>query len=174
MPGMSLDVRIVSSEPRYLESFHSTLDAVARERRYLAILEAAPLEGLKQFVAGTLQRGGVQFFALDPSDQVVGWCDISRYQREGYRHSGALGMGLLPPYRGQGIGTRLALTAIEAARHNGIERIELQVYLSNAVAIALYQRLGFVQEGVKRRARFLDGQYEDSVEMALLSPPTIR
>jgi RimJ/RimL family protein N-acetyltransferase len=171
---MSSDVRIVSTDPRYLQSFRATLDTVARERRFLILLEAPPLEGVQQFVAGLLQRGGTQYFAVDESEQVVGWCDINRHHREGYRHSGALGIGLLAAYRGRGIGARLAIAAIRAARLIGIERIELTVWASNIRAIALYRKLGFEQEGVRRRARLIDGQYEDTVEMALLGPPLTR
>jgi RimJ/RimL family protein N-acetyltransferase len=57
---------------------------------------------------------------------------------------------------------------------NGIERIQLTVFASNQNAIALYRQLGFVEEGVRRRAWFLDGRYDDSVEMALLDPPIVR
>src|SRR3954451_7206118 len=149
------DLRIVPSQPRYLPSFQATLDVVARERRFLILLEAPTLDGIQQFVAGNLQAGGAQFFAVDEDEQVVGWCDINRHQREGYRHSGALGIGLLPSYRGRGVGARLTAAAIGAARLNGIERIELEVWASNARAIALYRQLGFVEEGVRRRARLL-------------------
>jgi RimJ/RimL family protein N-acetyltransferase len=78
-------------------------------------------------------------------------------------------MGLLAAYRGKGLGGLLAVQAIEAARNGGIERIELEVFASNTTAIALYEKLGFVVEGTKRRARKLDGQYDDNVCMALLS-----
>jgi RimJ/RimL family protein N-acetyltransferase len=174
MLDMSADVRLVPSEPRYLESFRSTLDAVAKERRFLIVLEAPPLERIQEFVRDNIARGGVQFFAVDRADRVVGWCDVNRHRLEGYRHSGALGIGLLAPYRGRGIGAQLALAAIDAARMNGIERIELEVWASNVTAIALYLQLGFVHEGLRRRARLLDGQYDDGVEMALLGAPTTR
>jgi len=170
---MSSDVRIVPSEPRHMESFRATLDAVARERRYLIIVEGPPLQRLQKFVADNLQRGGVQFFAVDDQERVVGWCDVNRHQVEGYRHAGALGIGLLPAYRGRGVGARLALAAIDAARLNGVERIELEVWASNVDAIALYHQLGFVEEGIRRRARLLDGQYDDMVEMALLGAPAV-
>jgi RimJ/RimL family protein N-acetyltransferase len=100
---------------------------------------------------------------------VVGWCDIVRVPMEGFSHTGRLGMGLLAAYRGQGIGRRLATAAIEAARAAGMERIELEVLASNTTAIQLYEKLGFVHEGVKRRARHLDGVWDDNVLMALLA-----
>jgi RimJ/RimL family protein N-acetyltransferase len=77
-------------------------------------------------------------------------------------------MGLLPEYRGRGLGRRLAEAAVAAARERGMERIALEVFASNTRAIALYERLGFRHEGVLRRARKLDGRYDDNVLMALV------
>jgi ribosomal protein S18 acetylase RimI-like enzyme len=105
--------------------------------------------------------------AIRPNDVVVGWCDIVRNPVEGFRHVGRLGMGLLPDYRGQGLGKRLMVETIRAARLAGIERVELEVFASNERAVALYRKLGFVTEGIKCRARKLDGQYDDNVFMAL-------
>ena len=65
---------------------------------------------------------------------------------------------------------------IESARRRaqprrgaGMTRIELEVMASNATAVRLYEQLGFVHEGVKRRARHLDGAWDDNVLMALLA-----
>ena len=104
--------------------------------------------------------------AVNPNELVVGWCDIVRNPHEGFRHVGRLGMGLLPDYRGRGLGRQLVARAVRAARQAGIERVELEVFASNERAIALYRALGFVTEGIKRRARKLDRQYEDNVFMA--------
>jgi RimJ/RimL family protein N-acetyltransferase len=79
-------------------------------------------------------------------------------------------MGLLAPYRGQGLGRQLAMTTIEAAFRHDIERIELDVFSSNVAAIRLYETLGFQREGVRRRFRKLDGVYDGNIIMALLSP----
>lgn len=78
-----------------------------------------------------------------------------------------MGMGVLPAYRGAGLGRRLLADTLDAARAIGIERVELEVFASNTAAIALYRRMGFAVEGTKRRARKLDGEYDDDVIMAL-------
>jgi RimJ/RimL family protein N-acetyltransferase len=104
--------------------------------------------------------------------QVVGWCDIVRVPSEGLRHVGRLGMGLLLAHRGQGYGGQLAVATIDAARKAGIERVELEVFATNAAAIRLYERLGFQREGLKRRCRKLAGVYDDSIIMALLIAST--
>ncbi len=49
-----------------------------------------------------------------------------------------------------------------------VPSIELEVFGSNTRAIRLYERLGFAYEGVRRKARKLDGAYEDLIVMALL------
>ena len=164
------DINIVPTDSDALvEGFHHCVDAVARERRYLGLIEGPPLEQSRAFVKGVLSGGGVHVVAVEEEGHdVVGWCDIGRNPREGFRHVGRLGIGLLPAFRGRGLGARLAAAAIAAARSRGVERIELEVFASNARAIALYERLGFVREGVKRRARKLDGEYDDDVMMALL------
>lgn len=56
---------------------------------------------------------------------------------------------------------------LQKAKGMGLERVELEVFASNAPAIALYEKMGFVTEGVKKRARKLDGLYDDVVQMAL-------
>jgi RimJ/RimL family protein N-acetyltransferase len=165
------EIRIVSTDERYAEGFHAALDIVARERKYIGFVEGPPVENMRKLIADIIDGGGVQMLALTPGENVenvVGWCDILRVPYEGFRHVGRLGMGLLPEYRGHGLGRRLATETIEAARRAGIERVELEVFASNAVAIALYLALGFVVEGTKRNARKLDGQYDDNVMMALI------
>ena len=163
------NIRIVPTTEAHIEGLQRCVDAVARERRWLGFVEGPPLVQTRAFVGMILGGAGVQFVALNDADEVVGWCDILRLDQESFRHGWRLGMGLLPAVRGQGVGRRLAEAAIAAAKERGAERIELEVFASNKAAIALYERLGFVREGVKRRARKLDGEYDDIVQMALLS-----
>lgn len=58
----------------------------------------------------------------------------------------------------------------------GLIRIELEVFASNAPAIALFQGAGFAREGVKRKARYLDGVFSEIECMALIieEPETSR
>jgi ribosomal protein S18 acetylase RimI-like enzyme len=165
------EIRIVPTTEAHVEGFHRCVDAVARERRYLGFITGPPLEQSRGFVRMLLDGGGVQVLAVHGVDEVVGWCDLLRDARDGFGHGWRLGMGLLPAARGRGVGRRLAQAGIAAAMARGAERIELEVFASNSRAVALYERLGFVREGVKRRARKLDGQYEDNVLMALLVDP---
>lgn len=163
---MQESVQILPIEEGHIESLHRALDSVAQERFYLALQEAPPLETLRAVILGNLARGIPEFVALD-GDQVVGWCQISLFNREVFEHRGTLGMGVVQAYRRRGIGQRLVAHALQKAKDMGLERVELEVFASNAPAIALYEKMGFVTEGVKKRARKLDGLYDDIVQMAL-------
>lgn len=144
------------------EAFRECLDVVARERRWLNFLEAPSLKEIKQFLA--LSRL-IQLLAEDESG-MVGWCDVTPDLREGFRHSGTLGMGLLPEFRGLGVGKALLVRTVEEAWQAGLSRIELEVFGSNEVAMRLYEWVGFSIEGRKVAARVLDGEEDDIVLMA--------
>ena len=165
---MTAGYRIEPTADAHVEGLQAAIDAVARERRYLAAVRGFPLEGTRQFVAAVAAGGGVQHVALDGAD-VVGWCDIQRNPFEGFRHVGVLGIGLLPPYRRRGVGAALLDHTLAAAGGAGIHRIELEVFASNDRARQLFEQAGFVIEGVKRRARVLDGREDDVVCMARLA-----
>jgi RimJ/RimL family protein N-acetyltransferase len=163
-----MQFRIVQSDDTHLSGFNHCVDVVARERRYLGLIEGPTLEQTRAFVRAVRAEGGVHLVAVNEQANVVGWCDIARNSLPGFTHCGRLGMGLLPEVRGHGVGARLVRAAVDAARERGIERIELEVFASNTRALQLYERLGFEREGVKRQARKLDGAVEDNILMARL------
>jgi ribosomal protein S18 acetylase RimI-like enzyme len=162
-----LKVRIVPIAESHIASFRVVIDRVAREKRYLAMLEAPSLADTRKFVRRNIKSGNPQFVAV-ANGKVVGWCDIVRGARDTMAHSGVLGLGLIPEFRGQGIGRRLLRSAIEGAWRRKFTRIELTVREDNANAIALYCELGFEAEGVRRNAFRIDGEYTNLISMALL------
>lgn len=153
----------------HIPSFHAAVDTVARERSYLAFLEAPPLDDTKIFVGKNIANGVPQFVALYDG-RVIGWSDVlPNTSRPIFRHSGALGIGLLPEYRGRGIGQTLMQRVIDAAFLIGLKRIDLTVREGNIVAIALYKKFGFEVEGLHRNAVCIDGRCENTLSMALLA-----
>jgi RimJ/RimL family protein N-acetyltransferase len=161
-----MDVAIVPIGPEHVEGFHRCLDVVARERAYLAFLEAPPLESTRQFVENNIAKGYPQFVAI--ADGIVGWCDIIPKERPTHAHCGVLGIGLLPHFRGRGNGTALIRAALNDARRLGLVRIELTVHADNARALALYERVGFTREALLKDAVRIEGQYKDLILMAII------
>jgi RimJ/RimL family protein N-acetyltransferase len=159
-------VQILPIAQEHIESYHQCLDSVARERLYLAWVQAPPLDSTRAFVLSNIAADVPQFVAVIDGE-VVGWCDISPLRHAGFQHRGELGMGVHKRYRRLGMGQQLVARAIEKAKERGLERIELEVFASNVPARKLYEKMGFVTEGVKKKARKMDGDYDDVIEMVL-------
>jgi RimJ/RimL family protein N-acetyltransferase len=82
---------------------------------------------------------------------------------------GEIGMMVAAQWRGRGVGTALVAAAIEWARSDGLHKLSLSVFPHNQVAIGLYRKFGFVEEGrLVRHVRRADGQLWDLIEMGLL------
>lgn len=148
--------------------FREALDVVARERCYLAMLEAPAPDKVAAFVRENVANDIAQFVAL-VDGRVVGWADIVPARSPVLSHCGTLGMGVLPAFRGKGIGASLLKACIVKSWAKGLERIQLEVRSDNTPAIRLYERNGFIREGVKRRSMKFGSVYFDSIQMALLS-----
>ena len=64
--------------------------------------------------------------------------------------------------RGRKIGEALMVEAIRVAREAGMETMNLEVRVSNEVALNLYRKLGFMAGGIRK------GYYTDNFEDALV------
>jgi RimJ/RimL family protein N-acetyltransferase len=74
-----------------------------------------------------------------------------------------------PDARGRGLGVEAVdLLLVHAFADLGLHRVALHVLASNAPALALYERSGFVHEGRLRDAAYRDGRREDVLLMGIL------
>ena len=93
-------------------------------------------------------------------------------------HVGTIGIGVLKPYWGRGLGQALMAALEETARRDGVERLDFTVLASNRRARDFYRRLGYREEGRRLRSvRFAptDGtaaRYDDEIAMAKWIGPT--
>ncbi len=74
-----------------------------------------------------------------------------------------------PQFFGMGYGTeatKLILTF--AFEQLSLHRVELEVYAFNPRAAHVYEKNGFVQEGIRRDALLWQGEYVDAIIMAIL------
>ena len=78
-------------------------------------------------------------------------------------HRGNLGIAVVKDWRGRGVGTALLQTLVDWAESNpAIEKVCLDVFVTNDAAIRLYEKLGFAEEG--RRRRDIKSEPEDYVD----------
>ncbi len=80
------------------------------------------------------------------------------------------GLAVAPEHQGHGVGRALVEAAVRAARAGGARKVSLRVLAHNDTARRLYERCGFVVEGVLKGEFHLDGAYVDDVLMAVHLP----
>ncbi len=165
MPCAEITTIVPLDESHFIR-LHRALDIVAREKRYLAFLQAPPRDEARNYYRHLLATDQGHFVVVQSSD-VVGWCDVVQTHGEARAHLGQLGMGLVPQARRQGLGTRLLNATLAKARSKGLTRIELHVRTDNTPAKTLCARFGFQVEGLQRHNLRVDGQYHDAYAMAL-------
>jgi RimJ/RimL family protein N-acetyltransferase len=153
-----------------IASYRACLDGVAREREWLLLHEAPPLDACQAFQARLRDDGGVAVVAVENAT-VVGWCDVQRVPWAGCTHAGRLGIGLARSHRGRGLGRELLRAALARCDAGGITRIEAEVFTHNARSVRLLVAHGFQVEGLRRQVRCLEGQWDDALLLARLADP---
>jgi RimJ/RimL family protein N-acetyltransferase len=120
----------------------------------------------RRYVRATRRSPDAAVFVAESSERIVGRLSIARDPHPASRHVADLGVMVARDFRRRGAGRALMEAAEAWARRVGIRKLELHVFPHNEAAIALYTRLGYAQEGLRRRHYHRAGKYLDAVLMA--------
>jgi RimJ/RimL family protein N-acetyltransferase len=128
--------------------------------------ELPTLEKERQIIEEATGRHALRLVAVD-GDRIVAAVGVSAYERAKVRHRAVLGMGILTPYRGQGLGAELLGALVDfCERDPQIRLVELGVLADNEAAIRLYRKTGFRPYGMMPDAvRQPDGSFVDQLLM---------
>ncbi len=99
------------------------------------------------------------FFVAEEDGQIIGGCGLTHILDEGDIHN----VMVAPAYRGRGIAVRMMENLLNEGTTQGIDAFTLEVRVSNEAAIRVYEKLGFVSEGV--RPKFYEKPVEDALIM---------
>lgn len=102
----------------------------------------------------------------DDGNEIVGFISAQRGLTNRIKHSAYIVVGIRQAYRGKGIGTKFFQKLDKWAQENKVTRLELTVLCPNTIAKHLYEKNGFVVEGLKKHTVLLDGKYVDEYLMA--------
>lgn len=119
-----------------------------------------PTPWSRSMFAGELAKpSSICLGAIDSErDELVGYLIISRYVDAWH----VMNVAVAPERRRQGIASALLQRLLELTKDDPLRGYTLEVRVSNAGAIALYERFGFRQKGLRR------GYYTDNREDALI------
>ena len=113
----------------------------------------------KQGFLEALKQNNSFYYVAKVGTQIVGHCGAYGVCNEGDINQ----VAVTNAYRRQGIARRMVSTMMEEMKKNGFLEITLEVRAGNDSAIALYESLGFVQEGIRKN--FYEKPIEDAIIM---------
>jgi RimJ/RimL family protein N-acetyltransferase len=87
-----------------------------------------------------------------------------KYRRS---HVGDVGLSLAPAFREEGIGTEFMKSLIDEARKIGLRLLTLSCFENNPRALHVYEKLGFIRNGVTPGAIAFKGTYIGQVQFYL-------
>jgi RimJ/RimL family protein N-acetyltransferase len=127
------------------------------------------IEEERKWISGNLDAENSTLLVAESGTKIVGVLSCKGGEQKGTRHTTTLGISVHKDWRNQGVGRALMEQAIAWAKSTGvIKRIQLEVTAGNASGIHLYEKVGFVKEGLRRRGMFKYGEYLDTWMMAML------
>jgi RimJ/RimL family protein N-acetyltransferase len=104
----------------------------------------------------------------ESDNTIVGFLSAQRGKPNRIKHTAYIVVGIRKVYQGRGIGKEFFKKLELWARQNNVTRLELTVMCPNNIAKHLYEKNGFVVEGIKKKAMLVDGEYIDEYYMAKL------
>lgn len=100
--------------------------------------------------------------------ELIGYLSAERGRCKRVHHSAHIVAGIRAAYQNHGIGSKLFIGLDNWAKKNHITRLELTVMCQNEAAKHLYEKRGFVVEGVRKQSMIIDGEYIDEYYMSKL------
>ena len=95
---------------------------------------------------------------------IGGWAALSALSRRAcYAGVAEVSIYIAAQYRGQGLGRRLLAALIAESEAHGIWTLQGAIFPENVASLALHERLGFRQVGVRERIGQRDGRWRDTV-----------
>ncbi|CAA7268477.1 unnamed protein product [Cyclocybe aegerita] len=100
--------------------------------------------------------------------EFVGFTALWQFPERGHRLS-TFSLVLRPEFWNKGYGTQITKFVVDHAfLYLNMHRIGLEVYEGNERAMAVYRKIGFVDEGRQRKTRWVDGGWKDTFHMGIL------
>ncbi|MEG6587707.1 GNAT family protein [Paenibacillus barengoltzii] len=122
-------------------------------------------EEQRERIQSILSEAGSTILVAEDQGKLVGYLAVFGGQANRTKHVGYIVVGITQAYSGKGIGTRLFQAAEAWRAETELTKFELTVMIPNERAVALYKKVGFEVEGVKRYSIRVDGNYVDEYYM---------
>ena len=126
------------------------------------------VEQERTFLENMYSQPGMLGIIAEYHNEIIGFLNFQNGHKKRTQHIGEFGMSVEKRFRHQGVGQKLLSTLLNWAEKNPvIEKVCLEVFDQNTNAIKLYEKMGFFEEGRKKRnIKISENEYYDIICMA--------
>lgn len=165
-------VRLIPPKKEFIPTFSKWMND--REvLEFLIMYKPITLEQEEKWYANMIQRENEIFFSIMKKEnpispeKLIGNVSI---KIDNKNRVGSLGIFIGEKEEwGKGFGTESLQLILDYGFNTvNLNRIELEVFATNIRAQRCYKKVGFIQEGTRRNAIYLHGNYIDSILMGIL------
>lgn len=168
----NLNITIKECTPEYIDQLEGFLESIAKETKFT--LQTENTKFTKSSARKSWQRSldskNETYLGAFDGNKLIGQIHFRGMDQNHpwIKHVGKFGMFILKDYWGHGIGTELIKAMIDFAKEIGIKRIEATVRSKNERALKLYEKIGFIVEGTRTKAVYIDECFQDEYYIAYL------
>ena len=138
-------------------------------RLHTSQLPFTSVEAVRRSLEGTDAR--MTRIVATHDDAAIGMATLRQLSGR-QSHVGQVGIGVHDDWTGKGVGAALLGALVDLAdQWLNLRRLQLDVLVDNAPAIALYEKFGFAREGIFHDFVFRKGEFIDALAMARLWRP---
>jgi RimJ/RimL family protein N-acetyltransferase len=102
-------------------------------------------------------------------ERIIGRAVFTYSERPSAKHRAEFGIVVHDDFQDQGIGTELTKFMLDIARRHGLMKVTLEVFSNNKKAIYVYEKCGFIHEGLLKNHYFFRERFYDVVLMSYTS-----
>ncbi|MHA1145578.1 MAG: GNAT family N-acetyltransferase [Candidatus Helarchaeota archaeon] len=164
--GRNVSITIRNALREDLDDLWANFNQVVQERCYIPVITQITSEYERTSWFYNHEEEKNIIIVADFEGKVVGQCVIEHSTWEAC-YVGELGILIKKEFRHAkpSIGRKLMTSSIEEARKKNFEKICLAVFSTNKNAIKLYEDMGFIKVGMRKKQYRINGQYYDEVLM---------
>ena len=170
---MEYDLLIREAEVEDATELIALLDQIGQESNFTSLDEngiSMAESEMQIFIDKQAQSENQITLLAFLNDELAGIINVTADQRPRVRHIGDIFLGIKKTFWGSGLGSILMEEVIEWAKTSGvIRRLQLTVQKRNLAAIHLYEKMGFITEGLQERGACIErGEFLDVYLMGKL------
>lgn len=125
-----------------------------------------PFSELKSKIEDAINSPSEIYLGVFDGDKIIGQLYLKAPSHPWIKHTAGFLITITADHWGKGIGSELLNLMEDFAKSIGISRIESRVRTSNERGLSLYKKMGYEIEGTRKKAAFINGQFEDEFFIA--------